>query len=227
MIVRYAAYFSILAFLGCSKPAAPHDTAPSASTPTATSAEPPPTTLPSASASAASIAPSAGASAAAPASSSLFPPAGTKVTFRGAMRDGKPDTWTATITAIDDGLFQYQPHHDVANFFTKGGFRADASGIHVAGQTLEGRGPVTRVVALPFAAKASAELPAGMFSAIYTVTRKEKVTVPAGKFDAWRITVKDKLNPEGIGWVASGPGLVKIQLPTGRVDELVSIDPAK
>lgn len=143
------------------------------------------------------------------------------------MRDGTPDTWDATITAIDGELFQYQPHHDVANFFTKAGFRADASGIYVAGESLEGRGPTTRVVALPFTAKATAELPAGMFSATYTVTGKQSVSVPAGKFEAWKVVVKDKMNPEGAAWIAPGAGIVKIQISTGRIDELVAIERPK
>ena len=53
------------------------------------------------------------------------------------------------------------------------------------------------------------------------------VTVPAGKFEAWRVAVKDKMNPEGAAWIASGTGIVKIKLPTGRVDELVAIETPK
>lgn len=215
----------------CSKPAAEKDVAPPSTTVAATSSSaPPPASASAATASPATSASSAAASSSAQgaaASTGIFPPVGTKVTFRGKRPDGKPDTWNAEITALDGGLFQYSPHHDVANFFTKAGFRADATGIFIAGESLEGRGPVTRVIALPFAEKASAELPAGMFSSSYTVTRKESVTVPAGKYDAWRISVKDKMNPEGAAWIAPGAGVVKIQLPTGRIDELVTIVVAK
>jgi hypothetical protein len=206
-------FLLLLFLLGCSKPAPAPDTPPPVASvsvaPSVSSAPAPPPPPP----------PSA--------EGSFFPPVGTKVTFRGKKRDGSPDTWTATITSIGGGLFQYQPHHDVANFFTKGGYRSDASGIYAAGETLEGKGAVTRVVALPFTAKASAELPADMFSATYTVVAKEKVTVPAGKYDAWKVTVKDKLNPEGAAWLAPGAGIVKVQIPTGRIDELVSLEPPK
>src|SRR5262245_56459188 len=65
---------------------------------------------------------------------------GTRFTFKGARRDGSAHVWTTTLTRTDraKGLYQYVPHESIANWFTKGGFRVDAAGIHVAGESLDG-----------------------------------------------------------------------------------------
>ena len=144
--------------------------------------------------------------------------------FRGAMRDGSPDVWTTQLAPSQKGknLVQYEPHHDVVNFFSKFGLRVDAAGITILGESLDGVGeaPETLAVAFPLTPKAAHTVP-GLFPCKYTVVGKEKVKVPAGTFDAWRIKLKDNVNPEGAVWIAPGTGIVKIQIPGGRVDVLV------
>ncbi|NUP08063.1 MAG: hypothetical protein HOW73_18610 [Polyangiaceae bacterium] len=155
---------------------------------------------------------------------------GTKYTFRGKRPDGSDDTWTAVLFVIDSSkrLFQYDPHNHVASWFTKAGIKVDSSGIQVVGESLAGD-PAPEpalAVAFPITKGAGHEVP-GLFVTKYTIAKKESVTVPAGKFEAWKVTIQDKVNPEGAAWLAPGTGLVKIQLPSGRVDELVSVEPAK
>jgi hypothetical protein len=50
------------------------------------------------------------------------------------------------------------------------------------------------------------------------------VTVKAGTFDAWKIAITDKANPPGAFWLAPGTGIIKIQQPTGHIDELVKVE---
>lgn len=155
----------------------------------------------------------------------IFPTSGTvQFKFQGAMRDGTPDVWTTRLGPSKKGknLVQYEPHHDVVNFFSKFGLRVDAAGITIQGESMDGddEAKETLAVAFPLTAKAEHTVP-GLFSCKYTVVGKEKVKVPAGTFDTWRIKLKDNVNPEGAVWIAPGTGIVKIQIPGGRVDVLV------
>jgi hypothetical protein len=63
-----------------------------------------------------------------------------------------------------------------------------------------------------------------MFPATYTVVAQESIKVPAGTFDAWRISIHDKVNPPAAAWIAPGTGVVKFQHSSGRIDELVAIE---
>ncbi len=151
---------------------------------------------------------------------------GTRFTFRGHFGDDVLDTWKTTLTVIDrrSGRLQYVPHNDVASVFTKAGFQVDASGISIAGDTLEG--PAAPVLAIPFpiAPGGGGEVPS-LFPATYTVVARESVTVPAGTFDAWRVSIQDKVNQPAAVWIAPGTGVIKFQHSSGRVDELVAIEP--
>lgn len=155
----------------------------------------------------------------------IFPTSGTvQFKFQGAMRDGSPDVWTTRLGPSQKGknLVQYEPHHDVVNFFSKFGLRVDAAGITIQGESMDGddEAKETLAVAFPLTPKAEHTVP-GLFPCKYTVVGKEKVKVPAGTFDAWRIKLKDTVNPEGAVWIAPGTGIVKIQIPGGRIDVLV------
>ncbi len=148
---------------------------------------------------------------------------GTRFTFRGKTPSGKDDTWSAELVAAGD-VFQYEPHHDVANWFSKAGFDVISGGILVVGESLADPPPPALAVAFPFKKGTSNEVP-GVFPCVYTVVDREKVTVPVGSFDTWKVLLKDTVNPAGAVWIAPGTGIVKIQLPSGRIDELVSIQP--
>lgn len=151
-----------------------------------------------------------------------FPVAGTVLTF--ASADPK-ETWTTTLTAHGT-LMQYVPHNDILNYATKAGFAVRADGIYVAAEALDGD-PVpapVKAIALPLKTGGTGTVP-GMFATTYTVGSREKITTKAGTFDAWKIAITDKVNPAGAVWYAPTVGIVKIKLPTGRVDELVKVAP--
>jgi hypothetical protein len=221
------AAISLALLVACSKPATDGQPVAKAS---ASSAPPVASSVSGPAVASASAAPPASAPPAPTASAATVVPSfpvveGTRFTFKGGRPDGTADTWTTTLNAKSNGLFQYQPHHDVINVLSKSGFKVEAGGITIVGESLEGMGgpnPPTRAIAFPFAAKASAVVP-GLFPCTYTVVKKESVKVPAGKFDAWYVTLKDPANPEAAVWIAPETGIVKIKLPSGRIDELVSI----
>lgn len=150
---------------------------------------------------------------------------GTRFTFRGQFGDETRDTWTTTLTVLDrsSGRLQYVPHNDVASVFSNAGFQVDSRGISIAGDTPDG--PAAPVLAIPFPLSPSAgrEVPS-MFPATYAVVARESVTVPAGTFDAWRISIESKVNPPAAVWLAPGTGIIKFQHPSGRIDELVAIE---
>jgi hypothetical protein len=166
------------------------------------------------------------ATASASAAPATFPVVvGTRFTFRGKKRNGDDDTWTTEIVAKGKDRFQYEPHHNVANWFSKGGFSVISGGILIGGETLDEPAPtLSLAIPFPLAKGTSNEVP-GLFPTKYLVVGPEKITVPAGSFDAWKVSITDSANPEGAAWIAPGTGIVKIQLPSGRIDELVSIQP--
>lgn len=69
----------------------------------------------------------------------------------------------------------------------------------------------------------------------YEVLSREKVTVPAGTFDAWKVRASTRLHGKvagislnqpaftGILWYAEGVGLVRQQYPRSRVMELLAL----
>lgn len=130
------------------------------------------------------------------------------------------DTWHTTLTT-QGAVMQYVPHNDTINYVTKAGFKIEKDGLYVVGEVMEGDTPSApvRAVAFPLKKGAVGKVP-GMFPTTYTVGAREKV----GKYDAWKIAITDKVNPAGAFWLAIGTGIVKIQQPSGRVDELVKIE---
>lgn len=149
---------------------------------------------------------------------------GTRFTFRGHSGDRVFDAWETKLTVIDRGTsrLQYLPHNDVATIFTKEGFQVDASGISISGDSFDG--PIEPVLAIPFPfAPGDGHVVPSLFPETYTVVAQESVTVPAGTFDAWRISIQDKVNPPAAVWIAPGTGVVKFQHSSGRIDELVAI----
>jgi hypothetical protein len=146
---------------------------------------------------------------------------GTTLTF--ASTDYK-DTWHTKLVE-NDGVDQYVPSNDIINYVTKAGFSVKKDGLYVVGEVLEGERapPAARAIAFPIHSGAVGKVP-GFLAATYTVGAREKVVVKAGTFDAWKITVVDKANPSGAFWLAPGTGIVKIQQPSGRIDELVTIE---
>lgn len=149
---------------------------------------------------------------------------GTRFTFRGHAGEKVFEPWETTLTVTDraTGRLQYVPHNDVASVFTKQGFRVDARGISISGDDLDGPLDPVLAIAFPIASGDGHEVP-GMFPATYTAVAQEKVEVPAGTFDTWRISIEDKVNKPAAVWIAPGTGVVRFQHPSGRIDELVSI----
>jgi hypothetical protein len=151
---------------------------------------------------------------------------GTKFTFTSAEFK---DTWTTGMAGTRESAL-YDPHHDTMNYFALGGFHVRADGIYIAGETisdmgLEGPTPM-RAIAFPIK-KGGVGKVRGLFETTYTVLKREKIKVKAGSFHAWKIGITSKPNPPGAVWLAPGVGIVKIQLPSGRVDELVEIKPPR
>ena len=160
-------------------------------------------------------------------SATVFPlVVGTELTF--SSKDPK-DTWSTKLTATGK-LVQYVPHADIINFFSKAGMRVDKDGIYIVGETLADLGdpppPAARAIAFPIKKGGIGKVP-GMIATTYTVGARERVKVPAGSYDAWKITLTDSAKQTGAVWIAPGIGLVRIQLPTGRIDELTKISAAK
>lgn len=120
------------------------------------------------------------------------------------------------------GLYQFSPHHHVLNFVTKAGFRSDASGLYIQGESLDEAPAPVRAIAVPLTPGASVEVP-GLFVATYAVIGQEHIEVPAGQFDAWHVRIDDTANPEGAVWIVPGTGIVRVQHPSGRIDELVAV----
>lgn len=167
------------------------------------------------------------AGADAPKTDKVFPiQIGTKFTFTSAEYG---DTWTTGMAGTRETAF-YDPHYDTMGFFTQGGFHVRADGIYIAGETIadlgqEGPAPV-RAITFPIK-KGGIGKVKGIFLTTYTVLAREKTKVKAGTFNAWKIGITSKPNPAGAVWIAPGVGIVKIQLPSGRVDELVEIKPPR
>jgi hypothetical protein len=149
---------------------------------------------------------------------------GTKFTFTSAAYES---TWTTKLAATGT-LMQFAPHEDTLNYFTKAGFRIAKDGIYIVGETLADLGEPApapaRAIGFPVKKGATAKVP-GFLPTTYTVGARETVKVPAGRYSAWKITISDKVNPSGAVWIAPGVGIVKIRLPSGRVDELAKIEP--
>lgn len=153
---------------------------------------------------------------------------GQKLTF--AEKGGDPkEAWTTKLERSGT-LVQYAPHEDTMNYFSKAGMEVRADGIYIQGETIADMGPppgpAVKAIAFPIKPGGVGNVP-GLFPATYTVGVREKVKVPAGTYDAWHIKITDKVNPPGDVWIAPGVGIVKIRLPSGRVDELIVIAPAK
>ncbi|MDQ3365070.1 MAG: hypothetical protein M3680_06555 [Myxococcota bacterium] len=153
-----------------------------------------------------------------------FPAVGTKLTYTSAAFE---DTWTTTLRRVGP-LLQFVPHEDTINYFTKAGFGIADDGIYIVGETiadLGGSPPApARALAFPLKQGATGTVP-GFIRTTYKVGARKPLKVPAGTFRAWKITVTDPHNKPGAVWIAPEVGIVKIQLPTGRVDELVKIEP--
>ena len=152
---------------------------------------------------------------------------GTKLTFASAEFAGN---WTTTLTVVGT-LVQYVPHNDIANWFSKGGLRVEADGIYIVGETLadldQPPPAPARAIAFPIKKGGVGKVP-GMLATTYTVGARESVKTGAGSFNAWHITLTDTAHQIGHVWIAPGVGVVKIKLPSGRVDELIKIEaPAK
>lgn len=165
----------------------------------------------------------ASADADTPKTDKVFPVViGTKFTFTSAQYN---DTWTTGLAGTRETAF-YDPHHSTMNYFAQGGFHVRADGIYIAGETisdlgLEGPAPM-RAIAFPIKKRGVGKVK-GLFLTTYTVLSRETIVVKAGKFNAWKVGITSKPNPAGAVWIAPGVGIVKIQLPSGRVDELVAI----
>lgn len=146
----------------------------------------------------------------------VFPTDGAKLTFTSAQFK---DTWSTQLVGTG-GRYQYKPHNDTLNYFSKAGFEVRADGIYIVGEVmaeLDQTPPAPALaIAFPFKTGASHVVP-GMIPTTYTVGKKEK----AGHYDAWKIAISDKPNGSGAVWIAPGVGVVKIQQPSGRIDELV------
>lgn len=120
-------------------------------------------------------------------------------------------------------MMQFDPHHDIANYFSKAGFKVVKDGIYIQGESLDEPPAPALAIALPLKAGTTHQVP-GMIPTNYKVISRGKLKVKAGTFDAWKIEISDKPNGKGAVWFAPGTGVVKIQLPTGRIDELVKIE---
>jgi hypothetical protein len=153
---------------------------------------------------------------------------GQKHTFSEKGGDPK-EAWTTKLERAGT-LVQYAPHEDTLNYFSKAGMDIRADGIYIQGETVADigppPGPAVKAIAFPIKTGGVGNVP-GLFPTTYTVGAREKVKVPAGSYDAWHIKITDKVNPPGDVWIAPGVGVVKIRLPSGRVDELIAIAPAK
>jgi len=143
-----------------------------------------------------------------------------KLTYVGKW-DKQSETWTTTLEARDE--MQFDPHHDVINYFSKAGFKIAKEGIYIRGESIADPVEPSLAIALPLKAGAEHEVK-GMIPTTYKVLSHAPLKTKAGTFDAWKIEISDTPNGKGYVWLAPGTGIVKIQLPTGRVDELVKIE---
>ena len=165
-----------------------------------------------------------------PASTSLLVPTvvGTRLSYRGRSR-GRTWDWNCTMSVIDEAasLHQCLPHADVFNYVTRAGFRCDESGLIVRGEHMAELGDApepVRAVAWPVVPGARAEVPGVIGRAVYEVVGEERIDVPAGSFDTWHVRISNGIDADGAVWFAPGTGIVRILLPMGRIDELVSIE---
>lgn len=127
------------------------------------------------------------------------------------------------------GVGQYEPHNHTLNYATKAGLRVLPDGVFITGETLpesdEPPPAPARAIAFPIRKGGVGTVP-GLIPTTYRGVGREHVRVKGGAYDAWKIEIGDKPNPSGAVWLAPGVGIVKIQLRSGRIDELVRIEPS-
>jgi len=103
----------------------------------------------------------------------------------------------------------------------------DDAGIWIVGEVLDESTPKPMLaIAFPMKTGAAATVP-GFIPTTYTVGKQAKIKVPAGTYNAWKVEITDTMNSPGAVWIAPGVGVVQIQLPGGRIDQLTKLAPTR
>jgi hypothetical protein len=146
--------------------------------------------------------------------------------YRRADKGGEPDMPLQMVPIVGHPELAHPVSSiDLDSLLLGGAVSVDKDGILVAPATLgEGMAKTTRFARAKVGDHV--EVPTSLGKAVVDVEAKERVTVPAGEFEALRVTVKS-LSSSHVLWLAPSVGLVRAEWPSHRVDELVRTEKAR